>query len=160
MFVLLMGVSGSGKTTSGKKLATELGWTFYDADDFHSPENVEMMRLGIPLNDSDRAPWLSALRSVVVHSLERKKGGVLACSALKASYRDQLLVDNRVTLIYLKGDPLLIKERLQSRTGHFMKLGMLDSQIAALEEPEFGLRVDIEKPVDEIIETIRQFIGK
>lgn len=153
-----MGVSGSGKTTIGKELASELGWAFYDADDFHPAENVAKMSLGIPLDDSDREPWLKTLREIVVAGLNRKEGGVLACSALKASYRDQLLIDDRVSLIYLRGDPALIEERLRNRSGHFMKPGMLDSQLAALEEPECGFRVDIVLPTGEIVRKIRDFI--
>lgn len=153
-----MGVCGSGKTTIGRELASELGWAFYDADDFHPAQNVEKMSVGIPLGDSDRAPWLTTLRGLVVASLNRKEGGVLACSALKASYRDQLLIDDRVSLIYLKGDSALIEERLRNRSGHFMKPGMLDSQLAALEEPECGLRVDIALPTGEIVRKIRDFI--
>src|SRR5919206_643957 len=102
MVVVLMGVAGSGKTTIGRLLADDLGWKFYDADDFHPPANVEKMARGVPLEDADRLPWLEALRDLIRGCLERGEGAVLACSALKESYREYLLVDERVKLVYLK----------------------------------------------------------
>src|SRR6185503_20292259 len=104
MIILLMGVSGSGKTTVGKLLSEELGWKYYEADDYHSSANVEKMRGGIPLDDADRQPWLETLRDLIRNCLEREENAVLACSALKESYREFLLIDERVVLIYLKGD--------------------------------------------------------
>jgi gluconokinase len=150
-----MGVSGSGKTTIGRGLAGELGWRFYDADDFHPRSNVEKMARGVPLDDEDRAPWLESLRDLIRLCLGRGESAVLACSALKRSYRAYLLIDENVKLVYLKGDYELIDERLKNRRGHFMKSKLLDSQFAALEEPERGLTVDISLPPEKIIETIR-----
>ncbi|HEX8456723.1 MAG TPA: gluconokinase [Pyrinomonadaceae bacterium] len=154
-FVVLMGVAGSGKTTIGRLLASELGWQFYDADDFHPPANVSKMARGIPLEDADRLPWLETLRALIRDSLARGAGGVLACSALKASYRDYLVLDERVKLVYLKGDFALIRERLDARRGHFMRPEMLDSQFAALEEPERELHIDIAAAPSEIVRAIR-----
>ncbi|HEV2799022.1 MAG TPA: gluconokinase [Pyrinomonadaceae bacterium] len=154
-FVVLMGVAGSGKTTIGRLLASELGWRFYDADDFHPPANVSKMSSGIPLEDADRLPWLEILRALISDSLARGESGVLACSALKASYRDHLLLDERVKLVYLKGDFALIRERLETRRGHFMRTEMLESQFAALEEPDKELHVDIAAAPVEVVRAIR-----
>src|SRR2546423_15527042 len=112
MIIVLMGVAGSGKTTVGRLLAAQAGATFYDADDFHPRANVEKMRRGVPLTDADREPWLEALRDLVRACLERGERAVVACSALKAEYRKYLLIDERVKLVYLKGDFALIEARL------------------------------------------------
>jgi gluconokinase len=147
-----MGVSGCGKTTIGKALATILGWDFYDADDFHTSENKAKMRAGIPLNDDDRAPWLASLHGLITCCLEDNKPGVLACSALKESYRQILLAGNQGLLtVYLKGDYDLICERMIARSDHYMKPEMLRSQFEVLEEPTYGLVVDISQSVDEIV---------
>jgi gluconokinase len=159
MVIILMGVTGSGKTTVGRGLARELGWDFYDADDFHPAANVEKMSRGVPLEDSDRAPWLAALRELVGERVRRGENAVLACSALKESYRDCLLIDEGVKLVYLKGDHRLIEERLRGRRGHFMKASLLDSQFDALEEPARALRVEVSSPPAEIIKTIRDGLG-
>ena len=159
MVIVLMGVSGSGKTTVGRGLADELGWKFYDGDDFHPRANVEKMARGEPLDDDDRAPWLESLRDLIRSCLARGESAVLACSALKRSYREYLLIDESVELVYLKGDYELIEERLEGRRGHYMKPKMLDSQFAALEEPERGLTVDISLPPEKIIGTIRSRFG-
>lgn len=159
VFVILMGVAGSGKTTIGRRLAAELGWKFYDADDFHPPANVAKMARGMPLDDADRRPWLDALRVVVRRSLERGERGVLACSALKAGYRTCLMLDERVKLVYLKGSFDLIRERLANRRGHFMSAAMLESQFAALEEPEREFHVDIAATPEEIVRAIRLRFG-
>jgi gluconokinase len=159
MVVLLMGVAGSGKTTIGRKLAAELGWQFYDADDFHPRANVEKMRRGVPLNDADRRPWLQALHELIARCLAHNENAVLACSALKESYRADLLLDARVKLVYLKGDHDLIAARLNERSGHFMKPQMLESQFATLEEPTSGLRVDVAATPDEIVQMIRGQLG-
>src|SRR5687767_8702473 len=114
-FVIVMGVAGSGKTTVGKSLAQHLDWDFYDADDFHPPENIEKMANGIALDDSDRVPWLARLHDLISSSLRQNHPGVLACSALKESYRQQLLAGNEdVQIIYLKGTYDLIWSRLSA----------------------------------------------
>ena len=154
MVIILMGVAGSGKTTIGRELAGELGWKFYDADDYHPRSNVEKMSRGVPLDDADRAPWLERLRELIESCLARGENAVLACSALKESYRRMLLVDDRVGLVYLKGDRELLLKRLSERHGHYMKPEMLDSQFAALEEPEGGLTVDVAAPPAEVVAEI------
>ena len=158
-FIVLMGVAGSGKTTVGRALAAQLGWKFYDADDFHPPASVAKMARGIPLDDADRLPWLETLRALVRACLERGEGGVLACSALKASYRAYLLLDGRVKLAYLKGDFDLIQKRLADRRGHFMSAAMLESQFDALEEPGKEFHVDISTTPEEIVRAIRLRFG-
>ena len=159
MVVLVMGVAGSGKTTVGRRLADALGWEFYDADDFHPRANVEKMARGVPLDDEDRGPWLEALREVVRAALERGGGAVLACSALKECYRERLLVDERVKLVYLKGDRGLLRRRLSARRGHFMRPEMLDSQLAALEEPGPETHFDASAAPDELVGAIRDRLG-
>jgi gluconokinase len=153
--VLLMGVSGAGKTTVGKLLASQLGWEFADADDYHSASNVEKMRRGIPLTDADRGPWLESLRSLIVAWIANGKNGVLACSALKKAYRDKLVVGPEVRVVYLKADRELLLERLRGRHGHYMKEGMLDSQIATLEEPDGAIVVEARGAAEEIVREIR-----
>jgi gluconokinase len=154
-FYLLMGVSGSGKTTIGKALAKKLGWDFYDADDFHTSENKAKMRAGIPLNDNDRVPWLVSLHALISNCLRENKNGVLACSALKESYRHILQSGNQdLLIVYLKGDYDLIWGRMMARSDHYMKPEMLRSQFEALEEPTYGVTVDISHSVEEIVTTI------
>lgn len=154
-FFIVMGVSGSGKTSVGKALAKQLGWDFYDADDFHPPENVAKMECGTPLNDSDRAPWLATLHNLISSSLKRDRPGVLACSALKEYYRQQLMDGNeRVQIVYLKGSYELIWSRMGKRTDHYMKPHMLKSQFDTLEEPTDALTLDISMSVDDIVKTI------
>ena len=155
MVILLMGVSGAGKTTVGQLLASQLGWEFADADDYHPPANVEKMRAGIPLTDADRAPWLEALRALITGWVAARKNAVLACSALKGAYRDSLRVAPEVKIVYLKGRPQLLLQRLHSRSGHFMTEQMLESQLAALEEPEDAIAVDIDSSPAEIAAEIR-----
>ena len=133
---VVMGVSGSGKTTIGRRLAETLGWRFQEGDALHSAANVEKMRAAIPLTDADRAPWLASIASVIDGWLACGEHGVLTCSALKRAYRD-IIIGRRpgVALVYLKGSKALIAERLASRHGHYMPLALLDSQFATLEEP-------------------------
>ncbi len=156
MVIVMMGVTGSGKTTIGRQLSTELGWKYYDADDFHPPFNVEKMSAGIPLDDADRIPWLETLRELVRNCLARGENAVLACSALKASYRQYLLMNENVRLVHLQGDYELIQGRLRSRRGHFMNPALLDSQFATLEETEPNVQVDISLSPDEIVKRIRK----
>lgn len=145
MMIILMGVTGSGKTTIGRLLARDLGWPFYDGDDFHPAANVEKMRSGIPLNDADRAGWLAALRALIQQKIEAGQPAILACSALKQKYREQLQQDHEheISFVYLKGDYDLIEKRLQARRGHFMNPRLLASQFEALEEPQGVLTIDI-----------------
>ena len=159
MIIILMGVTGSGKTTIGELLAEDLGWTYVDADDFHSELNIEKMKAGIPLNDGDRQPWLESLGKLVRDCLIRSEDAVLACSALKESYREFLLLDEQVKLIYLKGDYQVIRERLAERRGHYMNPALLDSQFETLEEPLECLRIDASSDPHVIITTIRDGLG-
>jgi len=154
--VVIMGVAGSGKTTVGVALAAALGWRFVDADDHHPPANVAKMARGEPLDDADRWPWLDELRAVIEGALAGGGGLVLACSALKASYRHRLAGSDagRVRFAYLAGTPELFRARLAHRTGHFMKPAMLDSQLATLEVPTDAITVDAAQPVEAIVSRI------
>jgi gluconokinase len=161
MIIILMGVSGSGKTTVGRLLARDLGWPFYDGDDFHPQANIDKMRQGIPLTDADRDSWLTALRQQITALIANHQSAVLACSALKQAYRDRLRGDQpEVRFIYLKGDYALIRRRLRKRRGHFMKADLLTSQFAALEEPQGVPTVDIAQAPEAIVECIKQALGK
>jgi gluconokinase len=154
-FFIVMGVSGCGKSSVGKALAQSLGWDFYDADNFHPPENVAKMANRIPLDDSDRAPWLASLNKLVSSSLKADKPGVLACSALKERYRQQLMNGNNgVQIVYLRGSYELIWSRMEKRTDHYMKPHMLKSQFETLEEPANALTMDISMSLDDIAQEI------
>jgi gluconokinase len=159
MIVVVMGVTGSGKTTVGSLLAQQLGWGFADADSFHSPENVEKMRLGIPLGDADRAPWLNSLRHAIEQWIAKHENVVLACSALKKSYREHLFVSSEVKFVYLRGSYDLIYRRLQSRHGHFASEKILAGQFADLEEPDDAVTVEIDQPSEVIVAEIKRRLG-
>lgn len=155
MVIIVIGVSGSGKTTVGRLLAQDLDWSFVEADDFHSEANTAKMREGIPLTDQDRWPWLAELRTQLQAILARHEQSVLACSALKQAYRDFLRLDD-VQFIYLKGDYELFRQRLERRKGHFFDARLLESQFDALEEPERALVVDAaQTPVAIVGEIVR-----
>jgi gluconokinase len=154
MIIIIMGVSGCGKTTVGQQLADRLGWPFFDGDDFHPPANIDKMSRGLPLNDEDRSDWLAAIADRMRQLIAGKQSGVFACSALKQKYRDQLSIDPTVRFVYLQGSYDLIWSRMQARTNHYMKPEMLASQFAALEEPRDTLTLDIARSPAEVVETI------
>ena len=154
-----MGVTGSGKTTVGRLLARKLGWKYFDADDFHPAGNLDKMRSGIALDDNDRQPWLEGLRDLIRDSLKSGENAVLACSALKEKYRRLLLIDERVKLVFLKGDFQLIQKRLRKRRGHYMNPALLESQFATLEEPNESIEIDISSDTAEIVRIIRRRLG-
>jgi gluconokinase len=154
--LILMGVSGSGKTRIGQQLAMELHWHFFDGDDFHSQENIDKMRAGIPLTNADREPWLIALQSLIRQLITTNQSAIIACSALKQDYRDRLDLDPRVKFVYLQGSYDLIMRRLQQRKGHYMPANLLKSQFEALEEPTDALIIDISQPPDDIIRSLKQ----
>lgn len=156
--IIVMGVSGSGKSTIGSLLARDLGWDFYDADDFHPPANREKMSHGIPLTDEDRAEWLKILQDLLRKNLNEGLSCVLACSALKQQYRDLLAENDQVQFVHLHGTFEQIEARLSQRTGHYMPVQLLKSQFEALEEPTHSFVVDISHTPEEIIQIIRKGI--
>jgi len=151
-----MGVTGAGKTTIGSLLAKDLGWEFADADDFHSAANKEKMSRGIALDDADREPWLEAIRAALLRWSSERRNVVLACSALKKSYRERLKIGPEVKFVYLKGSYEVIYQRLLSRHGHFATEKILSSQFEALEEPADAIVVDVGKSPEEIVNEIRE----
>jgi gluconokinase len=159
MIAIVMGVTGSGKTSVGRLLAQQLGWEFADADDFHPSANVEKISHGIPLTDEDRAPWLERLRIQITNWIVTGQNAVLACSALKRTYRQELSVGPEVRFVYLKGSPELIAQRLRLRRGHFADEKILASQFADLEEPEAVVTVDISQTPEMIVAQIRERLG-
>ena len=156
MIIVVMGVSGCGKSTIGQQLADRLGWPFYDGDEFHPPANIDKMSRGIPLNDEDRSGWLVAIADRMLTLMAAGESGVFACSALKQKYRDQLQVSDQVKFVYLRGDYDLIWSRMQQRPGHYMKPNMLASQFETLEEPHDALALDIGQSPDHMVERIIQ----
>ena len=154
--LLVMGVTGSGKSTVGKSLAGRLGWGFLEADDFHSAANKEKMRRGVPLSEADRLPWLNAIHAELLRQEANGKNVVLACSALRKSYREILMAGLHVRIVYLRGSRELIGERLRQRHGHFAGEAILDDQFAVLEEPSAAeaLIVDIRESPEEIVEEV------
>jgi len=160
MIILLMGVSGSGKTTVGELLAADLGWAFWDGDQLHPPANIAKMSAGIPLTDADRAPWLAAIRASIDRRLARKENGVVACSALREQYRHLLVSDPaQVKVVCLWGDFGLIAQRMLRRKGHFMKENLLKSQFEALELPANALLVNVALSPAEIVGKILRALG-
>ena len=155
MIVIVMGVSGSGKTTIGRLLANDLGWDFYDADNFHPAQNIAKMSRGLALSDGDRQPWLKSLRVLILDCLKSGKQAVIACSALKETYRIALRVNDNVQFVYLKGSFEQIKARLTDRQNHFMSGDLLADQFATLEEPLDAVPIDISIPPDQISKAIR-----
>ncbi len=156
MILIVMGVVGSGKTSVGRLLAQQLRWKFADADDFHPAANVEKIRQGISLTDGDRRPWLRLLSTNIANWSSARISVVLACSALKESYRQELTTGPDVQFVYLKGSADLIARRLHLRQGHFANGQILASQLADLEEPKAAITVDIDKPPEQIITEIRE----
>lgn len=164
MIVVVMGVGGSGKTTIGERLARALGAIFIEGDAYHSPGNIEKMRLGVPLEDADRWPWLKALAREAARQQAQGRDVVLACSALKRSYR-RLLGEGcaDIRFVHLDGPSELIRERLRARSGHFLPASLLASQLAALEPPgtdEPALRLDVAGAPDEIVEELLRGLGR
>jgi gluconokinase len=158
VIAIVFGVSGAGKTTIGKLLAEELGWQFYEADDFHPRANIEKMRSGRPLTDEDRWPWLDKLRNQIKHSVATKENGVLACSALKRAYRKCLRVNDEVKFVFLRGDYALVENQLRRRRGHFMNPELLRSQFADLEEPgpdENAITIELGRTPEKLVEEIK-----
>jgi gluconokinase len=156
MIVIVMGVVGAGKTTIGRLLAEQLRWNFADADDYHPATNVEKIRRGIALDDHDRRPWLERLRAAITQWITEGRNVVLACSALKRSYRQDLEVGPDVRFVYLKGDASLIATRLRAREGHFAGEQILASQFADLEEPEGAVIAEIDSTPQQIVSGIRE----
>ena len=160
MVVIVIGVAGSGKTTVGQALARQLAWRFVEGDDYHSPESIAKMRDGIPLNDGDRAPWLTRLHAVAAAAIDRREHAVIACSALKHRYRDTLRGTlYGVRFVYLKADEPTLRRRLEQRRQHFAGPKLLASQLASLEEPADALTIDATAAPDDIVKTVRYEFG-
>jgi gluconokinase len=160
MVILLMGVAGSGKTAVGQRLAAATSWPFVDGDDLHTPASIEKMSAGIPLDDADRQPWLRAIRRRIEHHDRTGEPLIIACSALKASYRDFLLARTTGTrLVHLTGDRDLLARRLEARRGHFFDASLLDSQLATLEAPDDALEVSIAGDLDTVTRSVLEALG-
>jgi gluconokinase len=159
VIVIIMGTTGAGKTTIGTLLAARLNWQLADADTFHPPANIDKMSHGTPLNDTDRAPWLEAMRKAILEWIAAGKNVVLACSALKRDYRNELRPSPEVKIIYLKGNYALFAERIHHRHGHFAGEDILAGQFADLEEPEDAITVDAALPPQQIVTEIRKQLG-
>ena len=161
--IIVMGVAGAGKTLVGSTFAKALGWSFYDADDFHSPENVAKMHHGIGLTDADRAPWLATLRDVIDHVIRDGRNAVMACSALKEAYRRVLtpndVPDGTVRFVYLDVPADVLRDRLEHRAHHYAPPELLESQLATLEPPRDAIRLDGTLPPDEIVRAARSALS-
>jgi len=154
-----MGPAGSGKTLVGELLALQLGWEFVDGDSFHSQVNIEKMARGVSLDDNDRIPWLNSIREAMKQWNAQHRNVVLACSALKRSYRRRLQISSDVKLVYLKGTYDLLRERLHARKGHYATEQILSSQFADLEEPADAITVDVAHTPEEIVAEIRKHLA-
>lgn len=158
--IILMGVAGSGKSTIGAILSRELGWEFIDSDKLHPQQNIEKMKNGIALTDSDRKPWLKAIRNVIEQADQNNVNIIIACSALKETYRQYLIQsDKNIEIVFLKGDLNLIQKRLLSRPHHFFNPKLLQDQFKTLEEPGNALHIDILQPPQNIAHSIRKHFG-
>jgi gluconokinase len=160
--VVVFGVTGSGKSRIGAALAKSLRWTFYDADDFHGQKNRAKLQRGIALTDRDRVPWLNRLQRIIKRCLAERHSTILACSALKRRYRRHLCIADRVRFVYLKVTPTVVERRLRQRKGHFMNVGLLQSQFATLEEPTDDAMVAdaAQKPRDIVNRLRRRLIAQ
>ena|ERR1700746_3253012 len=154
-----MGVTGAGKTTIGELLASRLGWHFADADQFHPKSNVEKMARGVALTDADRAPWLSAMRSTIQQWISQNRSAVLACSALRQAYRDELKVGPDVRFVYLRGNYDVVAEQVRMRHGHFATETILADQFATLEEPKDAIVIDVGGDPESMVAQIRAQLG-
>ena len=163
MIIILMGVSGCGKTTVGEKLAGQLGWTFQEGDALHSQKNIEKMSCGMPLSDIDRKPWLNSISQWIDSRYQSGTNGVISCSALKISYRRLLTKNqNNIHLVYLQGTKELLLKRLAQRTDHFMPPDLLESQLDLLEEPsadEHAIVVTIDRTPNDLVMAICDDLG-
>lgn len=155
MLIVLIGVMGCGKSSVGKLLAAQLGWIFLEGDDFHLPANIEKLRRGVPLTDGDRIPWLKAIQEVIRNKVNQRENAVIACSALKKSYRRMLQISSEVKFVYLKASIPLIEARLKRRRNHFMNPALIRSQFDTLEDPKKALWIDAGLPLGEIAKLIR-----
>jgi gluconokinase len=160
VIIVVMGVSGSGKSTVGRLLAEELAWAFYEGDNYHPLANIRKMTHGIALSDADRAAWLGSLARLVFELDRGGRSAVIACSALKQAYRDALTGKSAaVRFVYLKGSRDIIRERLEMRHRHYMKAGLLESQFAILEEPQEAVVADISQPPELIVSMVKRALG-
>lgn len=162
MIVILMGVTGTGKTTAGHLLVAKTGWEFAEGDEFHSPANLAKLQAGTPLTDEDRAPWLASLHAQIVEWDSRGANALLTCSALKQQYRNILAGDlppGHVRFVVLEAPKGVIQERLERRKGHFMNPKLLDSQLATLEDPKDALHVEVDRSPEEVVGDILHGLG-